>query len=454
MSYNQYGQYTGDAYNYNRPQQPPPNNAYQYPSQYPQYVQASPNQVPPQSYGSNGQYAHPQQVPQNYLNPQAQSAPSQNYAPGYSQYYTQPQPQVHAQVPAQNVGNQLQYAAAQRMPSPAQYGNPAMASSPQIASGYYGAPAAASYNSWQPPANSGSAQYSPTMGRSSNSLDNNNILNGAYSNGADQYQNLAVEGGRLAPSPIQHANAISSPYLSQGVSNSSSRQGSDGFASRSSQFPQQTVSKVPRNVSNISNVSSPIIQSSNSILNPQSRSSSSPRISSAKRTKPASPHPYSRPTSALQTSHTPQVTHINPTQLYTPPPPRPNDVPVVRHMSSAPTPVAKPAEQLKKSAIAPVSEKQAVQVMVPPKSADAIKSPSIPKKSTPKTAQTPQSAQPDDIAYDMLLISISNEYIDTAYQLGPRVALLGEESDVETYNGLIAAGLTCLEAALKVRSLS
>jgi hypothetical protein len=51
----------------------------------------------------------------------------------------------------------------------------------------------------------------------------------------------------------------------------------------------------------------------------------------------------------------------------------------------------------------------------------------------------------------MVLISLSEEYMDAAHKLGPRVGLLGEMADVETYNGLVAAGLGCLEACLKVR---
>jgi hypothetical protein len=55
--------------------------------------------------------------------------------------------------------------------------------------------------------------------------------------------------------------------------------------------------------------------------------------------------------------------------------------------------------------------------------------------------------------YDMLLISLSDEYIAAAHKLGPKVAVLEKEGDVEAYNGLIAAGLGCLEAALRVSSL-
>jgi hypothetical protein len=68
-------------------------------------------------------------------------------------------------------------------------------------------------------------------------------------------------------------------------------------------------------------------------------------------------------------------------------------------------------------------------------------------------ANQPQQADDVRIPYDMVLISLSEEYIDAAHTLGPRVGLLGGRGDVETYNGLVAAGLGCLEACLKVRLL-
>jgi hypothetical protein len=117
-------------------------------------------------------------------------------------------------------------------------------------------------------------------------------------------------------------------------------------------------------------------------------------------------------------------------------------------------PVVKVVKQVKKSVPAPVQPQQTVHIATPPIPIASSTAPLTHKKSTPKVAQKPDQPQPGDIAYDMLLISLSNEYIDAAYQLGPRVALIGEASDVETYNGLISAGLCCLEAALKVRNLS
>jgi hypothetical protein len=61
------------------------------------------------------------------------------------------------------------------------------------------------------------------------------------------------------------------------------------------------------------------------------------------------------------------------------------------------------------------------------------------------------------IPYDMLLLSLSEEYIEVAHRLGPRVALISFDTEdqkdlelFETYTKLIAAALGCLEAALKV----
>jgi hypothetical protein len=54
------------------------------------------------------------------------------------------------------------------------------------------------------------------------------------------------------------------------------------------------------------------------------------------------------------------------------------------------------------------------------------------------------------IAYNMVLLSLSDEYIEAAHKLGPRVAFFENDEDIEAYNKLIAAGLTCIECAMKV----
>jgi hypothetical protein len=76
----------------------------------------------------------------------------------------------------------------------------------------------------------------------------------------------------------------------------------------------------------------------------------------------------------------------------------------------------------------------------------------------PKRVKEPaDQAQDDKMPYDLLLLILSEEYLDAAHALGPRVALIPDEgaSDedmelFEAYSKLIASSMGCLEAALKV----
>ena len=52
--------------------------------------------------------------------------------------------------------------------------------------------------------------------------------------------------------------------------------------------------------------------------------------------------------------------------------------------------------------------------------------------------------------YQVLLLSLADEYLDAAHSHGTRVALSRRESDLEEYYKLVATGLGCLEAVLKV----
>jgi hypothetical protein len=56
------------------------------------------------------------------------------------------------------------------------------------------------------------------------------------------------------------------------------------------------------------------------------------------------------------------------------------------------------------------------------------------------------------IYYETLLLALSDEYIDAAYKLGPQIAGsdAADPEVWETYHDLITAGLSCLEATLRV----
>jgi coenzyme F420-reducing hydrogenase beta subunit len=61
----------------------------------------------------------------------------------------------------------------------------------------------------------------------------------------------------------------------------------------------------------------------------------------------------------------------------------------------------------------------------------------------------PSAPQQEPIDYQILLLSLAEEYINAAHSLGSTVALLKKEADVEQYHKLIVTGLGCLEVVLK-----
>ncbi|RFU26883.1 hypothetical protein B7463_g9443, partial [Scytalidium lignicola] len=63
------------------------------------------------------------------------------------------------------------------------------------------------------------------------------------------------------------------------------------------------------------------------------------------------------------------------------------------------------------------------------------------------SANSEQTESPVD--YPMILISLAEEYFDSAHDIGPSVALSMEQWNVAEYQKLIATGLGCLETVLK-----
>jgi hypothetical protein len=75
-----------------------------------------------------------------------------------------------------------------------------------------------------------------------------------------------------------------------------------------------------------------------------------------------------------------------------------------------------------------------------------------PKKQVQRqNAQQPvQKPNKPPIDYQVLLLSLADEYLKAAYDRGTMVALSRREMDIEEYYKLVATGLGCLEAVLKV----
>jgi len=67
---------------------------------------------------------------------------------------------------------------------------------------------------------------------------------------------------------------------------------------------------------------------------------------------------------------------------------------------------------------------------------------------TEKAAAKPTKPPVD---YQVLLLSLADEYLNAAHCHGTKIALATRHEDVEEYYKLVATGLGCLEAVLKVR---
>jgi hypothetical protein len=54
------------------------------------------------------------------------------------------------------------------------------------------------------------------------------------------------------------------------------------------------------------------------------------------------------------------------------------------------------------------------------------------------------------VDYQVLLLSLADEYLNAAHRHGTKTALVTSPADVEEYYKLVSTGLGCLEAVLKV----
>lgn len=80
-------------------------------------------------------------------------------------------------------------------------------------------------------------------------------------------------------------------------------------------------------------------------------------------------------------------------------------------------------------------------------------SPTKEKNQKPKIEQQTQEAavsQKQEIDYSALLLSLADEYFDAAHSQGRSLAISNENDELDEYYKLVATGLGCLEAVLKV----
>lgn len=101
--------------------------------------------------------------------------------------------------------------------------------------------------------------------------------------------------------------------------------------------------------------------------------------------------------------------------------------------------------------VIPVSNKQYYQQPRPTsKAATKVQTPLLPTDSKPPPATLAHDASLiPPVDYQMLLISLADEYFTAAHARGPVTALAQQQAEIHTYYKLVATGLGCLEAVLK-----
>ncbi len=99
-------------------------------------------------------------------------------------------------------------------------------------------------------------------------------------------------------------------------------------------------------------------------------------------------------------------------------------------------------------AVCPPRPAQTVQVIIP---SPKLMSGTAHSKSLNASAVSPGTGlRPPPVDYQLLLLSLAEDYFAAAHGEGSLVALRRRHSDTQAYYKLIATGLGCLEAVLKV----
>lgn len=163
-------------------------------------------------------------------------------------------------------------------------------------------------------------------------------------------------------------------------------------------------------------------------------------------TKPApSPIPASTPVPAPVASPNPVPTTASATM-----PSVPSSTPTIapasisRSMTStptAPTPTPRPVPQVLIPAPSPEVQQKLLKQQAARKQGQAQRQGS---------QQAARKQGKPSVDYQVLLLSLADEYLNAAHSHGTTVASLRRDDDVEEYYKLLATGLGCLEAVLKV----
>ncbi|EEP78657.1 conserved hypothetical protein [Uncinocarpus reesii 1704] len=139
-------------------------------------------------------------------------------------------------------------------------------------------------------------------------------------------------------------------------------------------------------------------------------------------------------------------------QYQAPPPPRPQpqSQPVPSPASKSPYPQIQirppPISQVQRLS---TSSKGGNNPTAPARSRDRAPQHMPPVAKQPTPAKARNKSEKQSIDYQVLLLSLADEYFDAAHSQGTILAASREEGDVERYYKLVATGLCCLEAVLK-----
>ncbi|KAJ5127596.1 hypothetical protein N7448_008375 [Penicillium atrosanguineum] len=116
------------------------------------------------------------------------------------------------------------------------------------------------------------------------------------------------------------------------------------------------------------------------------------------------------------------------TDLNKRPPSAPKATPTIAHQRPTPSPAVRLIPQAK----------------IPPAS------PEVQKQLQQEQEQQLQQSPPNPpVDYQVLLLSLADEYLNAAHRHGTKMALATRQGDIEGYYKLVATGLGCLEAVLK-----
>lgn len=72
------------------------------------------------------------------------------------------------------------------------------------------------------------------------------------------------------------------------------------------------------------------------------------------------------------------------------------------------------------------------------------------RQSSQQSVEKPTKSNKNPVDYQVLLLALADEYLNTAHCHGTKMALATRQADIEEYYKLVATGLGCLEAVLKV----